>query len=122
MNHMPRRELVSSGDLGAAGLTAIQGAAFGEQLGSRGTMDRAIDPAAAEQRAICGVDDGVNAQCGDIGDDDVEPRRADVAGPQRQAEAGAAVVTPLSANSCCNSPAWNISRTMSQPPTNSPLT
>jgi hypothetical protein len=28
----------------------------------------------------------------------------------------------LSANSCCNSPAWNISRMMSQPPTNSPFT
>ena len=30
--------------------------------------------------------------------------------------------TPLSLSSCCNSLAWNISRTMSQPPTNSPLT
>ena len=29
---------------------------------------------------------------------------------------------PLSAKSCCSSPAWNISRVMSQPPTNSPLT
>ena len=39
-----------------------------------------------------------------------------------QAEAAALTVTPLSTNSCCNSPAWNISRMMSQPPTNSPLT
>ena len=30
--------------------------------------------------------------------------------------------TPLSLSACCNSPAWNISRTMSQPPTNSPFT
>ena len=29
---------------------------------------------------------------------------------------------PLSAKSCCSSPAWNISRVMSQPPTNSPFT
>jgi hypothetical protein len=28
----------------------------------------------------------------------------------------------LSASNCCSSPAWNISRMMSQPPTNSPLT
>jgi hypothetical protein len=28
----------------------------------------------------------------------------------------------LSAKSCCSSPAWNISRMISQPPTNSPLT
>ena len=38
------------------------------------------------------------------------------------ADAEAAMVTPLSASSCCSSPAWNISRMMSQPPTNSPLT
>ena len=85
-------------------------------------MDCAVDAAATEQRAIRGVDDGVNTQCRDVGDDDLEPRRADVVRCQRQAEAGATVVTPLSANSCCNSPAWNISRMMSQPPTNSPLT
>ena len=34
----------------------------------------------------------------------------------------AAAKRPFSVNSACNSPAWNISRTMSQPPTNSPLT
>jgi peptidoglycan/LPS O-acetylase OafA/YrhL len=34
----------------------------------------------------------------------------------------AAAPMPLSASTCCNSPAWNISRTMSQPPMNSPLT
>jgi hypothetical protein len=28
----------------------------------------------------------------------------------------------LSAKSCCSSPAWNISRMISQPPRNSPLT
>jgi 4Fe-4S binding domain len=34
----------------------------------------------------------------------------------------ARTATPLSSNSCFNSPVSNISRTMSQPPTNSPLT
>ena len=33
-----------------------------------------------------------------------------------------AVSIPLLLNSAVSSPAWNISRTMSQPPTNSPLT
>ena len=84
-------------------------------------MDGAIDAATAEQRGIGGVDDSVNAKRGDVGDDDFEPRRSELRG-QCQAEAGAAVVTPLSANNCCSSPAWNISRMMSQPPTNSPLT
>ena len=83
-------------------------------------MDRAIDAASTQQRGIRGVDDGVNAQAGDVGDDDLEPRRTDVARNQGQAEA--VTVTPLSASNCCSSPAWNISRMMSQPPTNSPLT
>ena len=39
-----------------------------------------------------------------------------------QAEVSAFTATPLSLSVCCNSPAWNISRTMSQPPTNSPFT
>ena len=122
MNHMPRRQPIALGDLGVAGLAAVERAAFGEQLGPGRAMDRAIDATAAEQRRIRGVDDGVNAQRRDVGDDDFQPRRADLARGQAQAEAAALTVTPLSASSCCNSPAWNISRMMSQPPTNSPLT
>jgi hypothetical protein len=122
MNHMPRRKQIALGDLGVAGFAATKRAAFGEQLRSCGAMDRAIDAASAQQRGIRGVDDGVNAQRGDIGDDDLEPRRTDVASGKSQADAEAATVTPLSASNCCSSPAWNISRMMSQPPTNSPLT
>jgi hypothetical protein len=85
-------------------------------------MDSAIDAATTEQRAIRGVDDGVNAKRGDVGNNDFQPRLADLARSKTQAEAAALTVTPLSANSCCSSPAWNISRMMSQPPTNSPLT
>jgi hypothetical protein len=85
-------------------------------------MDRTIDAAAAEQRGICGVDNGVNAQACDVGNDYFQPRCADLARGEAQAEAAALTVTPLSAKSCCSSPAWNISRMMSQPPTNSPLT
>ncbi|MEH2544563.1 hypothetical protein V1283_001208 [Bradyrhizobium sp. AZCC 2262] len=85
-------------------------------------MDRTIDAATAEQRRIRRVDDGINAQRGDVGNNDFQPRLADLARKPAQAEAAALAVTPLSANSCCNSPAWNISRMMSQPPTNSPLT
>ncbi|MEH2522096.1 hypothetical protein V1288_000005 [Bradyrhizobium sp. AZCC 2176] len=85
-------------------------------------MDRAIDAAPAKERRIRGVDDGVNAQRGDVGNDDFQPRSADLARGPAQAEAAAPTVTPLSASICCNSPAWNISRMMSQPPMNSPLT
>ena len=85
-------------------------------------MDSAIDAATAEQRGIGGVDDSVNAKRGDVGNDDFEPRPTELARGRDQAEAAALMVTPLSAKSCCSSPAWNISRMMSQPPTNSPLT
>ena len=61
MNHMPRRKLVTLGDLGAAGLAAMEGAAFREQPGPRRAMNRAINAAPAEQRRIGSVDDGVNA-------------------------------------------------------------
>jgi hypothetical protein len=122
MNHMPRRQPVSPGDFGVAGAAAMERAAFGQQLGPGRPMDRAIDAASAEQRGVGGVDDGVNAQCRDIGDGDFQPRRAELARRKTQAEAAALTVTPLSAKSCCSSPAWNISRMMSQPPTNSPLT
>jgi hypothetical protein len=122
VNDMPCRQPISQGDLGVAGLAAMERAAFGYQFRPGAAMNRAIDAAAAEQGIIRGVDDGINAQARDVGNDDFQPRRADLARGQDQAEAVAATVTPLSANSCCSSPAWNISRMMSQPPTNSPLT
>src|SRR5205809_498820 len=116
------RQAVATGDLGIAGFAAAQRAAFGQQLGPGSIMDRAINAAPAKERRIRRVDDGVNAQRGDVGNNDFQPRRADLARETAQADAAALTVTPLSANSCCNSPAWNISRMMSQPPTNSPLT
>jgi hypothetical protein len=54
----------------------MQGAAFREQLRPGGAMDRTVDAASAKQRTIRGVDDGVNAQAGNVGDDDFKPRRA----------------------------------------------
>ena len=122
VDHMLGLEPVAPGDFGVAGRAAIQRAALGKQFRPGRPMDRAIDAAPAEQRRIRGVDDGVNAQGGDVGNDDFQPRLADLARGRAQAEAAALTATPLSANSCCNSPAWNISRMMSQPPTNSPLT
>jgi len=122
MNDMPRGQAVASGDFGTAGLATAEHAAFGKEFGTGRAMDRAVDAASAEQRTIRGVDDGVNAQSRDVGDDDFKPDWAKLARRNTQAEAAALTVTPLSARSCCNSPAWNISRMMSQPPTNSPLT
>jgi hypothetical protein len=58
---MPRRQLVSLGDFGVAGLAAMEHAAFGEQPRPGGAVNGAIDATTAEQRGIRGVDDGVNA-------------------------------------------------------------
>lgn len=122
VDHMLGFEPVAPGDFGIAGRTTIQRATLGQQFRSGRPMDRTIDAAPAEQGRIRGVDDGVNAQCRDVGNDDFQPRLADLARCRTQAEAAVLTATPLSANSCCNSPAWNISRMMSQPPMNSPLT
>ena len=48
-------------------------------------MDGAVDTAPAEQRRIRGVDDSVNAQIGDIGNNNFQPRFADLARGAAQA-------------------------------------
>ncbi len=49
VDDMRRRQAVAAGKAGLAGRTAAQSAAFGEQLGTRGPMDGAVDPTPAEQ-------------------------------------------------------------------------
>ena len=48
MDHMPRRQPISLGDLGVAGLAAMKRAAFGQKVRPRRAMDRTIDTAPAE--------------------------------------------------------------------------
>ncbi len=81
-------------------------------------MDRAVDPAAARQHRIRGVDDCVDLEGSDVGDDDFEARRPDA----HQTLAWLFSGTPASVRTAASSPDWNISRVMSQPPTNWPLT
>jgi len=42
-------------------------------------VDCAVDAATAQQRRIGGVDKGIDVQCGDVTDDDFQPRLAYVA-------------------------------------------
>ena len=51
-------------DLRVAGVTAAEAATFLEQPGSRGAVDRAVDPAAAEQALVRRVDDRVRLGVG----------------------------------------------------------
>ena len=50
-------------------------------------MDGAVDAAAAEQRSIGGIDDGLDVERGDVGDADVEPRGSDFGGEQGRGHA-----------------------------------
>ena len=49
MNHMPRRQPITPGDLATAGLAAMERAAFGEKFRPGRAVDRSIDAATAEQ-------------------------------------------------------------------------
>jgi len=121
VDHMPRGQAKASGDLGITGRAAAKRLARSQQFRPRRAMDRPVNAAPAQKRGIGSVDDSVNAERGDVGNNDFQLRAANPARQHDQA-AEAPTAMPLSAKSCCSSPAWNISRTMSQPPTNSPLT
>jgi hypothetical protein len=69
---MARRQAVAAGDLRVAGVASAQRAALSQQFRPGRPVDRAVDAAAAEQRAVGGVDDGVDLKRRDVGDDDVE--------------------------------------------------
>src|SRR5579859_6175410 len=79
MDHILGRQPVSARDLGVAGLPAAQRAALGKELGASRAMNRAIDTAAAQKRRVRRVHDGVNAERGDVSNNDFEPRGADLA-------------------------------------------
>ena len=79
MNHVPCRQPITLGDLGIAGLAAIQRPAFVQQLGAGDIVYRTIDAAPAKQRRVGRVDDGINAQRRDVVNDDFEPRLTDPA-------------------------------------------
>ncbi len=87
MDHVPGLEPVALRDLRRAGLAAAERPAFGQQLRPRGAMDRAVDAAAAEQRRVRRVHDGVDGKRRDVGDADVEPCRSDRGGEERDAHA-----------------------------------
>ena len=60
------RQAVAPGDFRLAGRAAVQRAALFQQIGTGRAMDGTIDAAAAQQRFIGGVDDGVQSQRGDV--------------------------------------------------------
>ena len=59
-------EAVPLGELGLAGFAAAEEAARVEEFGAGGAVDGAIYASAAEERAVGGVDDGVDGEGGDV--------------------------------------------------------
>src|SRR4051812_3825834 len=82
VDDVTRRQPVAARDFRRPGLAAAKRAAFGQQLRPCGTMDRAVDAAAAEQRRVRGVDDRVDDEGGDVGDEDVAGRGTDGEGEE----------------------------------------
>src|SRR5581483_12083980 len=62
VNHVARAQAEAGRHLGVAGLAAAERAARLEQFAPGRAMDRAVHAAAAEQRRVGGVDDGVDVQ------------------------------------------------------------
>ena len=79
VDHVLGQQPITSGDLGVTGLAAAERTTFGQQFRPGRIVDRAVNPAAAKQRRIGGVDDGIDPQRRDIGDDDFKPHIADLA-------------------------------------------
>src|SRR5207248_1710879 len=70
------RQSIPLGDPRLARGAASERAALGEQLGPRGAMNRAVHAAAAEQRRVGGVDDGVDGLLSDVALDSFDVRHA----------------------------------------------
>ena len=83
VDHVPGLEPVALGDLGIASIAAMEHTAFGHEFRPGRPMDRTVDATPAQERRIGRVDDRVNAQCRDVGNDDFQPRLPNLA--RRQA-------------------------------------
>jgi len=77
VNDIRCRQPIAARDFRRTGVAAAERSTVGQQLWSSGAVNGAVDPAAAEQRPVGGVDDRVGGKRRDIGDADIEPRRTD---------------------------------------------
>jgi len=73
VDDVARGQLVAHGDLRIARLAAIEGAAGDRKFGTSRSMNGTVDSAAAEQRTVGGIDDGINLQLGDVAHMHSEP-------------------------------------------------
>ena len=62
VNHEASGQTIAPCNLRFAGSTTSERAAFGEQFGARRAMNSAIDTAAAEERCVCRVNNGIRVE------------------------------------------------------------
>ena len=72
MNDEARGQTIAASNLRFAGFTTAERAAFGEQFGAGGAVNRAIDTATAEERRVCRVHNRVDLQFSDVAADDFD--------------------------------------------------
>ena len=66
VNDIARGQSITLGQFGLTGGATAQAPAFLQQSAPRGAMDGAVHAAAAQQRIIGGIDDGIHSQLGDV--------------------------------------------------------
>ena len=65
-------QTISGRDFSFAGTTTAQRAAFGEQFGACGAVNRSIDAATAKERCVRRVHNGINVQFSDVAAEDLD--------------------------------------------------
>jgi hypothetical protein len=72
VNHVTRRQAEARRDLGISRLAAAKLDTGRAEFRPCSAMDRAVDPATAEQSPVGGVDDGIDLEPGDVALDDLD--------------------------------------------------
>lgn len=72
VEHILGLQAIAPGQFGLPGLTAVQRPALRQQLRPGGGMDGAVHAAAAQQRGVGGVGDGLRVRLGDVAYNDGE--------------------------------------------------
>ena len=90
MDDVSGLEAIAAGDFGGAGLAAAQRPALGQKLGARCAMNGAATPPPPRSVRVGGVDDGIDVERGDVGDEDSSSRDA----PTSVASTGGGMLMP----------------------------
>ena len=72
VNDEASRQTIAARDFRFAWATTAERAAFGEQFGACGAVNRAIDAATAEERRVRRVHNGINVEFCDVAAEDLD--------------------------------------------------